>query len=339
MPNYTTLSTSTVNVMVSALKPFQKELDDLKKAKGDKKKIAELEKQIALKTQNVVKKLDADIATAKSGCNQMLLAVEGMLTEGAKALQLAKAVVAQLKSGKRATVAVAQDAPRHLAELAANADAEMYAYGGSWDAYRMFNPALPDGAAKNFSSVRQKIMDDTKSARQKVDKLKALAEEATGLAKEAAALAAGAAASPDESRREAELLHAQVHKMAKSLYEGKTTVENTADLVNRIGGNLQNATDVRQLAQLLVSAEQSFAFTKKAAQTWAATIASMKKAFASGKSAIPAGLHKDGVIAKCLDECTTAIEKAERDAKAASLSLPTLAQAITAAQARVKKGK
>jgi len=332
---YTALSTATVDVMKKGIEALQKEVTDT--TKKDKKKGAELQKSLDAKWVALAKKLVDEIKVAKAGCDQMTLKVEDSLGQAMKFNETAKATLARYqKTHESKDLMVLEGAPGTIKALADIANKEMMDFAQTWDCYRQWNSGDPKATAE-FNSIRNSIMELTKTSRGKVTRIETMSKEAEAYKKAGAEASSLTLATPEEKVAEAKDITKRLNEMLKPLNGGKETVD--AVITNGTKFTTYTKGPIAGLKTMLKNLETQYSFTVKSVQTFTSTVASMQKVLATGKASIQPAYMKDSKVAAAVKEADDLVTYWAGEVKKAQTAMTTMAKDLKVAQDRVKAGK
>src|ERR1700709_1656313 len=97
MPDYTTLSKDSIELMKKNCETFVTDLKNLKSSKGDKKAISSLETSLDLKYKNIGARYLQDMKIAAEGEKTMALHIEGQLRSASTFYTTGKATLKTFK--------------------------------------------------------------------------------------------------------------------------------------------------------------------------------------------------------------------------------------------------
>jgi hypothetical protein len=332
---YTALSTTTADTLKRNLDSLQKEIADLKKT--DKKKAAELEKTLPPKIQTFLKKIGDDIKIAKAGATTMALQVENFHTQALKFLAIAKTTLATYQKTRAGSdLLVIEGGPATIKSMADLGAKEMNDFAVTWDCYRAWNSGDPKLTAE-FNTLRNGIMETTKTCRGKVNHIETLIAEAESLKKAAKEASSMTLATNEEKVEQAKELVAALNGMLKPLNAGKETVE--AVINNAANFKKYTLGAITALKSMIKNLETQYSFTVKSVQTFTSTIQSMQKVLATGKSTIQSEYMKDPKVATAVKQADDLVAHWAAEVKKAQTAMVGMATDLKKAQDRIKAGK
>ncbi len=244
---YTAYTMDTINSLGAEYKKLKVELEKLEKAKGDKKKIAEMKKELDAKGKVIAKKLDTDIAGVAVNFKEYALKVERYLTEAQKSLNGAKTALKNFASDPnpamfRKELEAATQPASFIKTMYDVMVEDTKDYGKSWFGYRGYNgsgPAhsLDKTVVANFNKQVGKLMNDQKQCGTKVEKIGSLAKEAEAIKNQALALAKEglgmSKAMAEEAKRLAAGTAELLNKVVKHDKMNLTSIEGKANSIEK----------------------------------------------------------------------------------------------------------
>jgi len=331
------LARATADTMNNSIKEFKKELDTLKKNKGDKKKIAELEKQIDLKCKNFAAKVLGDFHIAKQGCDALTLQIEAYLKNASESVQATKAAAERYKKARaNSDKSIVEAAPAHLKSVYDLAKKEMDDYAVTWNCYRSnYGDAVDPKYMKEIGPVREDIIERTKTCRGKTDQIEQMSKEVEPYKAVVADAGALTMATPEEKVEELKKLLTLLQEMAKPLNTGKGTVEAVVNNLETFKGKVKQKKDIIKAS--MTANEQAYAFNVKSTQGHVSALASMKKALTTGKSAIHQMYLKDPGVAEKIKECDEYVAGWDTKVKEGMTACNEMAKLMTQMQQMFKK--
>lgn len=335
---YTKVTTDEVKPMLKTAKDLKTQVDTLKKAKGDKKRLAALEKQYAAAVKAVTTKAAADMKIATSGLKQCEKAVEEHLGRAGKRMVDSRAALAKYKKSRNnADLRPCADIEDDIRELADAADNEMDDLARSWNEYRTLDLGLDSKDQKDFISARKAVMDRTAILRTKVNKLVAMASEA-----EALQTAVTEATQGFETSTENRLRHAQ--ELKKSVESTLVTLKKKNDpsrlvAVLKRWEEWRDIDDFAEFAGVIEDRRRAYKEAVATAQAANTALSTLKRSIATKKSVFTPEDLEDRKIAAVLGEVDEQFATFEAEVREGLDSIKTIAQILKDGEARVKRGR
>jgi len=340
VPTYPKMSKQTIDTMTTSLNALEKMIDTMKKdKKADKKKLADLQAEYALKSANIAKKFNEDMKTIKTGFNTSSLEIENYLTQAAQTIQAAKAALATYnKTRDKLQLAIIDGGPGVMKHIFDSAELEMNNYGGSWNEYRELKTCVDPKLVTEGAAFRTGIIEATKSLRAKVKKIESACAEMQAIKKQADDSSSMVLQSPDMKLKEVQDLVRSLMAMDKKMRDGtKQTIESVTMGEKQFRENAN--VPINDLKNRIKILESQYTANTAVVQGFVTNIASMKKVLAAGKSTVQPMYLKDNSIVAVLKQADGVVNTAETDVKATQAAVISMAKELTKAQARIKAGK
>jgi hypothetical protein len=335
---YPFLSKDAADKADDAVAATKKNLDALKKAKGDKKQIAKLEKQLAAESKPVVTIATRDIKVAAAGMKKLEAEVESLLGAASKRLIDARAALKAFEAKKDTKVlAGLADLGDDLQEMAERANKAMEAFAVSWNEYRQAKFSVDPKLLKDFSALRSGIIDRTIKVRGKQQKIVGIAAEGASL--ESRALEADQGFETDSENRLGQLV--KLHNDVKNVIV-QASKKNGPDLIERSVPQYQAWLDNPNFDEFKAGhpiRQGHYKSMTSVAQLNNQALSTLKRTVANGKKLLTAADLKDGKIQQVVKEIDATLGNYEALVKKNLKILPELAKMMTAGDKRLKAGK
>lgn len=309
---YKTVSTQTVEVMLTSFKNFAKEYDTLLKDKKKKKEAKELKSELDKKSNKIGQQLTKDMQVIKKAAFKHFGQIDAWIGD---ATRLVKKAQTGLKLFKGTTMlpeyAEATKPELEIEDLVDLARQDSLEFGSSWFAYRSLKVGragtqhLNDKDLKSFFKLRLELMGVSKVVLTKIKKIGALKIEAGLIAKEARALKGAQAKDLKGTKKDV----ANVAKMiADGLKDMKGRQERGIFKLRAMKGNADMTSPTQQ--QLLVTKTylKDMISTHKEIKNQMKT---QKKAFEAELKSIDQIFRKDPEISQYLRNAGRNIKEAE----------------------------
>jgi hypothetical protein len=315
----------------------KKKLDDLKKAKGDKKAIAALEKEYAALAKTVVQIATKDMKTAAEGLKTLEKEVEGTLGAASKRLAAARTALKTYAANKDAKVlAPCFGLKEEIERLQLRATNLMDDYAVSWNDYRQLSFSVDAKLLKDIYTVRKTIIDRTIGVRGKQQKVGAVALEAGTVETQAHELTQGF--ETDSENRFGQLVEIR-KEIENVIKEGGH--KNKPELIGLAVTQFEEwlALPFAEFKKQMPIRKAQYKSLTTVGQVNNQAVSSMKRTIANGKKLLtPADLKDDKVkrVVKEIDDTFTTYSTRVSENLTA---LPKIATLLTQGDKRLKTGK
>lgn len=254
---------------VKAYTTVRKSLEELKKKKGDKNQIKNLEKEVAVKGKLLSDKLLADVKGVAVNFNQHAVKVDAALGAMMKEQKAGEVGLASFQKNpdmrqNMANYDVAAKTGERLKSILEGVKADADEFGKCWFEYRGYNPMKHDNIEKAyadpFSGQVGKLMSAQKTVTSKISKMELLVKQGETLANAAKTFNQKALGQTNAGKTEADKLAKetagilfQMNNKRGANFNGIVQNETTAkgvidhspkptpDIVKNLDGILQNS--------------------------------------------------------------------------------------------------
>ncbi|MGN6368100.1 MAG: hypothetical protein ACTHN5_07565 [Phycisphaerae bacterium] len=338
---YPVISDSTTKTMVTSWVALQKEIAEMKKdKKADKKKIAELEKQLDLKGQNITKKALADIGMARKSFVDHATKVDKWLGDCNQALKASKDAAAQMeRTHSTNDMDKAGYAEGYIAEIAKMAKADNDELGASWFSYR---GGIVDQIDKKYGdpmkAIRNEMIAAEKNIKNKILQMETLAQQAKAVKESAKRSLLGGLNFKEETQAEAAKVETDMKTQHDSVIKNVELVENKPDAMARAVAAAKEA-DKKGIAGVLSTAQTLAKESVKQLNDAKLTATAMSKALATQMKSFSAEDQKDPTIKTHLDRAKHLVDDAVARVKNALPVLQKLSTDLTQIETLAKNKK
>ena len=336
MAEYKKLTTIRTDALKSTADQFRKEVDALKKAKGDKAKIAELEKRYAVAAAAAAKNATADLKIAATGFKTMAKFVEDLNGTASKRLVAAREGLAKFKkTSDVAALRPCQNLKRDIEAMASNSGDEVDRFAASWNPYRTANIGVEDKLLKEFNALRKGIIDNTIIVCTKVNKMMAMLAEAGSLDAAGASASQDFPATAENKLREAIALQRSVEDTVKALYSKNDprTISNGKNQIDTwVKGEFGSFTNQLEVRRSLYKALTA---TGQASNT---TLSALRRTITNGRALFSPKDLKDPKIAQVIAAVDKQFADFEAETKLGLKDLTEIAKLMTQADQRANRG-
>ena len=330
---YAPVKTTSVDVLVRSFKELNSEIKELEKKKGDKKKVADLKKELDEKGKKIEKKLGDDIKAIHANGKKHFQNVDQWLGQAEGFLKTAKESVTKFEKTKdHSLVLVVEGGPATIRHLLDEAKSDADDFGKSWFEYRAYNPTsqgLDDKYAKSFAKARMDLMGESKGYGAKVGKIENLVSEAQSLVKLVKSLDQRELHDIEDDRKDAKQVAAGIAKIKKDADISKGKAESNA---KGIAGTASQTSCTKELFQTCQSLMKNMISLDKGVRN---DLLSAQKILDTTKKTLADHL-KDGVIAKELADADQDLAAVQKTSDEIRKIIVASTKDLAAAQKKVK---
>lgn len=317
---------------------IKKQIDDLKKAKGDKKQIAKLEKDHTVVAKTLVQILTQDIKIAADGLKKLDQLVEAAVGTAAKRLAAARTGMKEFQKRRdESLLRPCTGLGGEVERLEKQADTLMTEFAVSWNEYRQPNfKGVDANLLKDFSKTRAAIIDRTILIRSKQQKLVSLTAEAGTI--ETAAVEAVQDFETDTDNRLAQAIELR-ETVNKVIVQGKK--KNDPNLISRAlpGFKEWSGLPFKEFKGQVAVRKSQYKSLTTVAQVNNQAVSSLKRSITNGKQMFSAEDLKDDKVAEVMGEIDKTFAEYESTVRTNLKALPEVAKLLTEADKRVKAGR
>jgi hypothetical protein len=334
---YAPVKTTTVETMIRSYTELKGDIAELEKKKGDKKKIADLKKELDEKGKKIEKKLSDDIKAIHASGKKHFQNVDQWLGQAEGFLKTAKESAATFEKTKdHSLVMVVEGGPATIRHLLDEAKSDADDFGKSWFEYRTYNPtsaikgqALDDKYVKPFAKERMDLMGESKGYVAKVGKIENLIGEAQSLVKLVKSLDQRELHDIEDDRKDAKQVAAAIAKIKTEADISKGKAESNA---KGIAGAASQTSCTKEMFQTCQSFMKNMISLDKGVRN---DLLSAQKILDTTKKALADHL-KDSVIAKELNEAERDLAAVQKDSDEIRKIIAASTKDLAAAQKKVK---